>query len=355
MKIEEYIFVSESDTTAHQETLFAVGFAIRQMRGGINREMILDDVLFSEAFNRYVNVGRYPSMESVYSFAHTYPSWVESVVMGCNALAKVPLIKGRFDIYRGSGVMQDVYDMKKRLLIKENITIHDDKWNPSDIWLSKIKKIPSFNNIEEFNGFIRKNLMSGELIGVSLKKSSNPRVYHIKQGDEIKEYKFTGIRKPRSPFNTGITIQLSDPNTTINVRSFSIRDKDSITTEIQIKGSEARHGKADPKKIFDEYKIPQTSQQKIGKMNEEGLASMVIGLWKNIGYGYTPKESLAHIEKKRREGYTDFVGYFSSIINSLEFGVYLTKNKSHADKIVSRLVREASSRSDISSDFLKIM
>ena len=350
-----------TERTALQETLFAVGFAIKQTRGiPLTSDMLLDVPIFMEAFHKFVKSNRNP--EAVYDFAINENDWVDSVVKGVNILRKYRILQnGIFRIFRGKEIMEDVYKRKNEMFQKDRDLpkLANDKWNPGDIWLAKMRRIPNFNSIYEYNEFIGKSLNSGALIGVSLKKSNNPRIYYVKKDTDPMLFEYDSVAKPQSPFNTGITIKTTDGKTSINVRSFRTSHQAPITSEIQIKGSSARHGKAALTGIIQKFGIKQTPKGEISMYstkNIDVLKYMVRDMWKTLGYNYSDKEIDKFWEMKIAKKEVDsMVGFFMSIINSLEIGCFLKRDKNKADDIVTAIIREAASKSELSSEFLKVM
>jgi len=199
-------------------------------------------------------------------------------------------------------------------------------------------------------------LKNGSIVGISLKKSKgNPKVSYIDQGSDKPSLKYKGIRKPRSPFNTGITVLTSDPKISLNIRSFRTANVSSITSELNIKGSSARHGKKSLSQYVKKYGIPQMSVKEIKRHidDPEYLIDMVISLWRDCGYTFS--DSVIRKEWDIRSKKIDnMVGYFRSIINSLQIGAYMEQNKGHANDILSYIYLEASSMGDYSSDFIKV-
>lgn len=395
--------LSATETTARQETLYAVGFAIYQNGkrksfggGDITKEDMLDIGLFEQSYNNDVIADR--TWEQVYDFAeHDKGMWVDSVVSGINKLRKHQYLRtGKFYIFRGKSIMNSVYLEKKRLIdIDESLPkINDDKWNPGDIWflrkdISKSEIIKQFKTLEEYNFWIRKSLINRSLIGVSLKKSSYPRVFHISKQANIKIYEFGGIKPQESPFNNGITILLKGKhgasNKSIGIRSPKVNDipnGSKITSELDIKGTISRHGKISLSDVIISYSIPQMSVDDIKKLkpvnkskkeseeeyeerSKKEKIKKVLELHKllfNKDFTYGSSTVNEFWRKKLNPSNPDhkiknFLGYFRSVINSLQVGIYLTsgEGRKHADEIVMRIVRDASSQGYWSSDFLKIM
>lgn len=347
---------SASKTTTLQESLHCVGIGIVQFTNKpLTESQLLDGNLFDQAYNRFCSVDI--GSNEIYTFAQKQPSWVKSVVNNVNALKKSKWLKGsRYKIYRGMGLMNQVYATASNLLKKEKIRLNPDKWNPGDIWLSTHSSIPSFNDISEYNDWISSELRKGNLIGVSLKKTSgSPKVVYIDQGSEKPTIRYKSIKKPTNVFNTGISILTDNPKVSINVRSFNISKRASITSEMQVKGSAARHGKTALPKYINKYKIPQMTVNDIKKyLNDvEYLNNLVVSEWMANGHTFSDtriqKDWLTRVNNMQ-----DVIGYYRSIINSLQYGAFLNKNKGIADEIITDMFRTGSSMGDYSSDFLKV-
>lgn len=352
----EYMNESASSTTVLQESLHCVGLGISQIiRKNISENELLDGNLFDKSYNTYckVDIG----LMDLFNFAKENPSWVTSVINNTNALINSKYFKyNDYKFYRSLGVMREVYNTYKILSKRENVSINDDKWNPGDIWASKIQSIPEFEYLSDYNNFISDSLKKGILIGISLKKTKGtPKIDHIGSKSEWKPVSFKGIKKPASIFNTGISILTNNPNKSLNVRSFRTSKKASITTEIIMKDSSARHGKKTPTKWIKKYNIPQMSISSIQKYEDDTnyINNLILSLWKDCGYNFT-KSQMEKDWKAREKKIDNLTGYYRSIINSLEFGAFLNKNQGIADDILNDIFKSASSISDISSDFIKV-
>jgi len=355
MRFENYIKESASQTTVLQESLHCVGLGIIQItRKNISENDLLNGDLFSESYDKYCDVDI--GLQSLFDFANSNPSWVKSVVNNSNTLKNSKFFKGKYKFYRTNGVMKDVYDTFKELSHKQGIKLNPDKWNPGDIWASKIKIIPEFNNLTEYNEFISKSLKKGDLIGISLKKSKGiPKLQYVEQTTNSKNVKFKGIKKPTSIFNTGISILTNDSNKSLNVRSFCIFKVANITSEIIDKSSAARHGKKTLTEYIKQYKISQMSVNDIASHVDdiEYMNNIVVNLWKDAGYTFSQSQ-IEKDWKKRYDKGENLIGYYRSIINSLQIGAFLNQNKNIADKILTDIFSEASSMGEYSSDFIKV-
>jgi len=355
MRFKEYIKESASQTTVLQESLHCVALGITQITNkNISEKELLDGDLFTKSYDKYCDVD--VNLQPLFDFANSSPSWVTSVVNNTNTLKNSKFLKGDYTYYRSNGVMGDVYHTFKVLSHKQSIKLNPDKWNPGDVWASKIQSIPNFDNLIEYNQFISKSLKKGDLVGISLKKTKGvPKIQYIQQSSDIKNVKFKGVKKPASVFNTGISVLTDDTNKSLNIRSFRISKAANITSEIIDKSSAARHGKKTLTEYIKKYNIPQMSIQDIKKNvdNIEYMNNMIITLWKDAGYIF-PKNQIDKDWDKRFKKGENLVGYYRSIVNSLQIGAFLNQNKGIANKILSDIFSEASSMGEYSSDFIKV-
>lgn len=342
-------------TTVLQESLHCVALGIIQMKGKLTVEMLLDGKIFDEAFKKYCKVD--VSDKTLYDFAvDNQKTWVPAIINNAIALKKSKYLKKNYTYYRSVGVMKNVYDTFKALSSKDGIKLQDDKWNPGDIWASTLNNIPSFESLGDYNYWISQQLKKGTLIGISLKKSKgNPKVFYINQSGDKKSIKFKQIKKPKSIFNTGITIETSDSKVSLNVRSFRTSKKAAVTSELQIKGTGARHGKKAISGFVKQNNIPQLTVQQIVKQQDpvDYINNLIVTLWKDAGHTFSDEQKQSDW-LKRETKIDNLTGFYRSIINSLEFGVWMKQNGKLSDDILNKLFQEASSMSDNSSDFIKV-
>jgi len=362
MRLNKYLVTEASDRTSLQEGLHCIAFGIGQVirKKKITMEDLEDATLFHEAYQKFCRIDT--ADEQLWDFAFAEEGWKKSIVGAANVLRTTDWLKGyKYKFYRGTGLMNQIYDQYNKLKKLEGIKLANDKWNPADIWASTITTIPNFDNLAELNSFISNKLKVRSLVGVSLKKvGKSPKV--VWQGPaekpEIVGYKI--IKKPREIFPTGMMIQTNKGGIFINFRSFRISKQADISGEIIQKGGTARHGKVPSnvkKKMMEKYKIPQIPKQRIKKLLEGGvdeLVRMTVNLWKQCGYNFPPQKVEKDWNLRQKKGIQDDVGYWQSILHSLELGAFLNTHKSVADDIVHNFYIGASSVSDISSEFIKV-
>jgi hypothetical protein len=352
-----------SRTTALQEALHCVGFGIAQItkKKSITADNMEDAELFSDSFNTFCEVD--VDVQSLFDFGMENESWTKSVVTAVNAVKVSGWLKGnKYDIYRGKGQMNQIYDQYNKLRKMEGIKLANDKWNPSDIWMSKLSNIPNFEKLMELNKFISDKLKVGSLVGISLKKvGKSAKVVWQGPTDKPEIVGFKVVKKPAEIFPTGMVITTTKGGIFINFRSFRISKQADITGEIIQKGGAARHGKVPQsvkREAIDKYKIPQMPKNKIKQMVDgertDELIKMAVDLWKQSGYKFSEKDIMKGWELRKKKGIQNDVGYWQSILHALEMGAFLSTHKGVAQDIVNDFYVGATSTSGVSSEFIKV-
>jgi len=349
-------------TTKLQEGAHCVAYGIVQMKGKITEDDLLDNDLFTKSYNKFCKVDS-PDSE-LFTFLTDdvvmkgMKNYVASIVTSANLCKKSGYLKNNnYTFHRGSPFMNSIYQQAQILLKQENVKMGGDKWNPSDIWATTISSIPKFDNIIEYNEWISKNFESGKLVGVSLKKiSGSGKVSLSSSSVKHEPMKYNNIKKPSIILPTGITVLASKPGIGINFRSFRISKQADITGEIVIAGGGARHGKVPSAvlhRIIKEFNIPQLAKSRIGSSSDTQLIRSVQNLWKQCGYNFSDK-NMENAWEKRKGQIQDRIGYWQSIIHSLEIGAYMNTNKGKADDIINDFFIGGSSASELSSTFIKV-
>jgi hypothetical protein len=364
MRFDKYMnegAAQASATTRLQESLACVGFGMAQILGrNLERDDMDKPELFLQGYTKFCDVDA--SDSELWDFKYNNETWIQSVITSVNAMRDSKWLKGKYKFYRGKSLMNQIYEQFNKLKKKDNVKIANDKWNPGDIWASKKPTIPSFDNLIEFNKFISDSLKKGTLIGISLKKVGKSAKV-VWQGPvdkpEIVGYKI--VKSPKDMFPTGMVITTTKDKIGINFRSFRISKQADITGEIVMTGGTARHGKVPSttkNKMISQYNIPQMPKSKIKKLVDteggiEDLKRMVTNLWKQCGYNFPPKKVESEWAK-RAGNIQDAVGYWQSILHSLEMGAFLNTHKSVADEIINNFYVGATSTGGFSSEFIKI-
>ena len=358
MRFKQYINESSSLTTTLQESLHCIGFGIAQMKKKLTVDTLLDGGLFTTSYNNICDVDI--GIDVLYQFAQKNPSWVDSVINNVNSVRQSGYIKpDGYKFYRSNGIMDLVYKKSSILLKKSGIKLNADKWNPGDIWISSLSYIPEFDNIIDYNNWLSEQLKKKTLISVSLKKSKGkPKVIYVDKSSDKKSLEYKRIKTPVNIFTTGINILTSDPSISLNIRSFSILKTSAITSEIFIKKSSARHGKSTLSPYIKKYNIPWMSLKEFRDNSDDtmGMINKIISLYKDCGFIFSKNQIDKDwsIRSNEKEYKRNPAGYFRSIINSLQFGAFMNKNKNISSDILTDIYLKGSSMSEYSSDYIKV-
>lgn len=305
------------------------------------------------------------NFNEILSFLFSNEDWFNSSIYTLESLKNF-LKFNDYVCHRNSSFMKEIYitfkNLKKDAELLLNDKINDNKWNPGDIWLSKIKNIPSFNKLIDYNKWLDEMFFKGLLISVSLKKTTkkNPpfKIYN-KFNDEITTYvEIKDFKMPRTPYETtNTTIKTSEDDMVI--RTFNINNDDNV--RIEIAGEEAVGGKASFSLINNLLKkylnTSVISKNDIIKMNDEQKIELLKRLYDKIGFNYNNNLYIDGLEALKNKE-TSYNGWWISKIQSLDIASKLISNKKIGNYIVTTLFLYASSQGikDVfqSSIFLKI-
>lgn len=357
MRLQQYLTESASDDTRLQESLGAISFGVRQLKGrSLTKEDLLDQELFTKSYNQFCEINA--GVDEVYQFALNKPDYVISAIEWANTLYSSGYTKGNYTWYRGKGLMEDVYRQFNALRVDAGINFKNDKWNPGDVWGFKINSIPIFSNIMELNKFISDGIEKGIVLPISLKKTKKANLHHQKPaGEDTPVVEYRSIVAPsKSIFPTGMTIETTLGGLYINFRSFRISHVADITGELIMKGTSARHGKVPSpllRSVISQFGIPQMSKQTIENTDVQKLKEYVLELWSKCGHSFNSNK-MENDWKGRESDIQNWVGYWQSIIHSLELGAWLNNNKSTADDVISKFYIGAASIDTMSSEHLKL-
>jgi hypothetical protein len=180
-------------------------------------------------------------------------SWIESFIAQEKVFKE---IKSKFKptiFNRDGGFM----DLISKLIRKFGIT-HKDSWNPADIWLLNQKsynifKKKDFVSIEEINNTMKDLFWSGDLVGISLKKTKKKASYELVNLDtnkKINPFMFLhgNLRldlKNNKFINDELNFDLKHPQGIINaqVRMYPKKAKSNVQISYKMKGAKAEFGK----------------------------------------------------------------------------------------------------------------
>jgi len=266
-KTEE--FGGKENITAKSEAIQAIAVAIRFKKGS---DIEIEDINISnvndvteEGLTSIKDKNTKEDLVNWYQDPKN-KSWATSTINTSNVIANSSFIddsKQYYTFWQDSFVdaIYRTFNKIKSLSLKSDIisVVSDDKWNPSDMFIStdegfsKLRGIIEqidFENIQEFNGIINDLFCGKEVLGISLKKSEKglPQIKEFNQeacktrssigtiGDlEFKEYVI-------SPKGGGIEIHALDKKgDTLKLALRNFAGKKGFSGEL--KGTEAAGGK----------------------------------------------------------------------------------------------------------------
>ena len=177
------------------------------------------------------------------------PGWLSSCEKTASAIlnASTISINKSHHFHRDSKFMNSIYDVFHKT-IKEDLDssapglrINANKWNPSDIWISKKNQISaSIDSVIGLNNMLIKSFKNSDIIGVSLKKvgsSANFDVYNL-PGRKNQSFDFKGLVTQSDPWSAKDVYFLAG-GLKIQLRSFD----NAQNIQAEIKGENANNGK----------------------------------------------------------------------------------------------------------------
>lgn len=355
-----------SKRTRLQEGLHCLFFSIMQKNAKkMNQSIMKDPELMQAAYDTYCSINT--PFGELYQFGIDNPNWVKSVIASTQALFKSGWLKGKYTFHRGDAYMNSIYAQWQRFKKEYKIKLGDDKWNPGDVWAEKGSvKVPNFDNLDEYNGWIAKMLHSGNLIPISLKKTTGGTKVKL-EGDpeDLKSHTkrtYNGVKRPTKIFPTGVSIIVGGKET-INIRSFALNKANgNITGEVVIPGAEARGGKVPAdyfRRTLKDFTIPQMSLSQIKSTSDEDLINKLLEMWMILGQNFSEEKIAAQFEVRSKTGnkkqkWRDRDSYWQSVINSFQVATWMESGGSVANDIIDRWYQGAKSKTDVSSQFIKV-
>ena len=189
------------------------------------------------------------TIEEVMDWLSKNPNWLNS----CEKTATAILGSSQINItsshhfHRDSRFMNSIYDLFKKTIKQDielsapGLKINANKWNPSDIWISKKSQISAkIDSIAGLNKMLIKSFRDSDIIGVSLKKvgtSANFDVYNLPSNKQ-KTFEFKELVNQTNPWSAKDVYFLAG-DLKIQLRSFD----NAQNIQAEIKGKNANNGK----------------------------------------------------------------------------------------------------------------
>ena len=190
------------------------------------------------------------SFDDMISFISENEDWVNVTIKMVNKIRGEGYLSSSTTSHRDSTEMKKIYSvfnsLKKPFEKLYSISMNENKWNPGDVWLIDnsidIKDVTSkVSNLKEYNNILLKLFRSKKIVGVSLKKTSSPKLKVINDGDiknQINDkFKKLFSKKPNLSSSKDFYIVTNEMN--IQLRNFGVTDN----IQGEIIGKEAKHGK----------------------------------------------------------------------------------------------------------------
>lgn len=182
-------------------------------------------------FESYIEKGKYPSSESVYKI---YPLvndiWIHTFEQQSIALKKYLGSNKSYNYYRGDGIMEVVESTAKMFGVKSK-----DSWNPADVYIVKKDKESSITaaimklrknhageeGLDALNAYMRTQLASKTLIGISLKRLGDTRsIAHV---EETNASTTKNTKQEKFKLLSDITINLDYQGSDFTTREMSFK------------------------------------------------------------------------------------------------------------------------------------
>lgn len=208
----------------------------------------LDEDITINAIDKVLDLGTANTrqeIKKVLDWLKTDEQWLSSVIMVAEKL-KTKLgnkLTKSHHFHRDSVFMNSIYKKFQEHLKpvnKLNIRISNDKWNPSDIWISNKSDLPATNDIVSLNKVLLEGFKKTEIVGISLKKvgaSVNYSVYNIDKQHQT--FRFKQIKPQKTPFSSKDVVIETKAGLNMQIRTFGVGQ----SVQVELKGKFANNGK----------------------------------------------------------------------------------------------------------------
>jgi len=327
------------------ESLLCAALAVRQ---GLKRSIKISD--FNEE-----NIGEYSRKyvdcrpEPMVHFKTAENKWIESSVSSANALFNSNFLKGsNYIFHRGSSLVKEIEENWYRMKPPE--TMKKDRWNPSDIWASKINSVKKFDSLIDFNNFINDYLKNGKLVGISVKGPTKNAKVKFFSKESATKIQYKGFRKFKSPFSSAnISLILPKPGYYFVFRTFGGKPK----PKQPIQGYIDRKGKNEGGKLghgFINRYLRQFGEKEIGdytkleRDDEIQIIQTMKDLYRGVGVNFDEKVWERGVPEKHN---------FWSKLSALDLLNTIDKSPNR-DELITSLYNVAKSRAEFSSNFIRV-
>jgi len=211
-------------------------------------EFNLDEEVTINAVDKVLDLGSSNTkqeIKKVLDWLKTDEKWLNSVILTAEKI-KTKIgnkLTRSHHFHRDSVFMNSIYKKFQehlKPLNKLNIRISNDKWNPSDIWISNKSDLPATNDIVSLNKVLLNGFKKTEIVGISLKKtgaSVNYSVYNIDKQHHA--FKFKSIKSQSTPFSSKDVVIETVAGLNMQIRTFGVGQ----SVQVELKGKFANNGK----------------------------------------------------------------------------------------------------------------
>jgi hypothetical protein len=211
-------------------------------------EFNLDEETTINAVDKVLDLGSSNTkteIRKVLNWLKTDEKWLNSVILTAEKI-KTKIgnkLTRSHHFHRDSVFMNSIYKKFQEHLKPVNklgIRISNDKWNPSDIWISNKTDLPATSDIVSLNKVLLEGFKKAEIVGISLKKagaSVNYSVYNIKKQNQA--FKFCRIKPQATPFSSKDVVIETVAGLNMQIRTFGVGQ----SVQIELKGKFANNGK----------------------------------------------------------------------------------------------------------------
>ena len=290
--------------------------------------------------------------------------WIESSVLGANALYdKFKDLKG-VKFHRGGKVVDHIENQFKRIKKEEKVRMDINKWSPADIYITTPKYdskcLEDELSIKGLNQCMneRINPKDPKMFGVSLKKMSNTASLKLLNFDkkDATEKEFSKIEMTWDSKDMYICFK---DGTKIQFRGFS---GDNLSGwQGEVKGSKANQGKigGGPTnlllKLHDQSLVDIQVAKKLKNKNERGdvIENLKKGLKTLLGTKFK-EEDFLKMQNKMKEN--EFLAWVYSKIQGVELAQIINSitNETKKNQLCEDFYLYANSKSAIAAPYYKL-
>ena len=233
-----------AEITALSESAVCIALASLVHTGTFN----LDEETTIKAVDKVLDLGSRNTkaeIKKVLCWLRSDEKWLNSIITAAEKI-KTKLgnkLTRSHHFHRDSVFMNSIYKKFQEHLKPVNklgIRISNDKWNPSDIWISNKNDLPATNDIVSLNKVLLEGFKKTEIVGVSLKKigaTANFTVYNIDK--QTQAFRFKSIKPQKSPFSSKDVVIETKAGLNMQIRTFGAGQ----SVQIELKGQYANNGK----------------------------------------------------------------------------------------------------------------